>query len=54
MRSLGLILMLAALALLMAMVVGVWAPGLILSLLSYALLFAGVFLFAAGVIRNQR
>ena len=54
MRTLGLIFMLAALAVLMAMVAGAWTPGLVLSLLSYCLLFVGVFLFAAGVIRRKR
>ena len=49
----GALAMLAALALLMAMVVGVLEPGLGLSFLSYALLFLGVFLFAAGVIRRR-
>ena len=53
MRTAGALIMLAALALLMAMVVGAIEPGLVLSFLSYALLFVGVFLFAAGVIRRR-
>lgn len=53
MRGLGLVFMIAALAMLMAMVVGTIAPGLMLSMLSYGLLFAGVFCFAAGVIRQR-
>jgi len=53
MRGLGLLLMITALAMLMAMVVGTIAPGLALSMLSYALLFAGVFCFAAGVMRRR-
>ncbi|TDT44266.1 hypothetical protein DES49_0367 [Halospina denitrificans] len=53
MRTLGLLLMLSALAMLMAMVVGTIDPELWQSLLSYGLLFAGVFCFTAGVIRNH-
>ena len=53
MRSLGVFLMLTALVLLMAMVVGTMIPGLGVSLLSYGLLFAGVYCFTAGVIRQR-
>ena len=53
MRSLGVLLMLTALVMLMAMVVGTMTPGLGASLLSYGLLFAGVFCFTAGVIRQR-
>ena len=53
MRGLGLVFMIAALAMLMAMVVGTIAPGLILSMLSYGFLFVGVFCFTAGVIRQR-
>lgn len=53
MRSFGVLLMLIALVLLMAMVVGTIAPGLGASLLSYGLLLAGAFCFAAGVIRKR-
>ncbi len=45
--------MILALALLLAMVVDVVPPGLLVSLASYGLLFAGVFCFTAGVIRRR-
>ena len=53
MRTLGIGLMACALAMLMAMVVGAIHPELWQSLLSYGLLFAGVFCFTAGVIRHH-
>ncbi|MEQ6886397.1 hypothetical protein [Salicola sp. Rm-C-2C1-2] len=53
MRAVGLLLMLAALAPLLAMVSGGMAPSLVLSLLAYAVLFAGVFCFTAGVVRSR-
>lgn len=53
MRSLGVLLMAVALAMLMAMVVGVMSPGLGASFLSYGLLLAGVFCFSAGVMKHR-
>lgn len=53
MRVLGVLLMLVALVLLMAMVVGTMAPGLATSLLSYGLMIVGVFCFAAGVMGRR-
>ncbi|MDX1588052.1 MAG: hypothetical protein R3296_03875 [Oleiphilaceae bacterium] len=49
----GVLLMLSGLGMLLAMVVGRWQPGLLLSLLSYGLLFAGVFCYATGVISRR-
>jgi len=51
-RGLGLLFMLAGLAPLLAMVVGVFSASLALSIISYGLLFVGVFCFAAGVMRR--
>ena len=53
MRVIGVLLMLAALAPLLAMVSGGLAPSVVLSLVAYGLLFAGVFCFTAGVLRNR-
>lgn len=53
MRGMGVVLMLAALASLLAMVAGALAPSLVVSLGAYGLLFAGVFCFTAGVVRNR-
>ena len=53
MRVIGVLLMLVALAPLLAMVSGGLAPSLVLSLVAYGLLFAGVFCFTAGVIRRR-
>lgn len=53
MRITGALLMLVALAPLLAMVSGGLAPSLVFSLLAYGLLFAGVFCFTAGVLRNR-
>lgn len=49
----GLLLMLAGLALLMAMVVEILEPGLLITLLAYAMLIAGVFSFAAAVMERR-
>ncbi len=53
MRGIGVLLMLAALAPLLAMVSGGLAPSVVLSLVAYAMLFAGVFCFTAGVLRRR-
>lgn len=50
----GLTLMAVAMALLLAMVVSALPPGVVLCLISYAIIFAGVFCFAAGVLRRRR
>lgn len=49
----GLVLMLSGLGLLLSMVVGTTGTGLGLSLVSYGLLFAGVFCYTAGVLRRR-
>lgn len=49
----GVLLMLAGLGVLLAMVVGSTAPSLALSVLSYGILFVGVFCFTAGVMRQR-
>ncbi|XOZ32358.1 hypothetical protein ACMDCT_09070 [Halomonadaceae bacterium KBTZ08] len=53
MRAIGVLLMLAALAPLLAMVSGGLAPSLVLSLGAYAMLLGGAFCFTAGVLRNR-
>ncbi|WP_192497348.1 hypothetical protein [Halospina sp. K52047b] len=53
MRGIGVLLMFAALAPLLAMVSGGLEPSLGLSLVAYGTLFAGVFCFTAGVLRNR-
>ncbi len=53
MRAIGILLMLSALAPLLAMVSGGLAPSVLLSLLAYGALFAGVFCYTAGVIRRR-
>lgn len=45
--------MLSGLGLLLSMVVGTTGTGLGLSLVSYGLLFAGVFCYTAGVLRRR-
>ncbi|MFO7787678.1 MAG: hypothetical protein R6W87_07910 [Halospina sp.] len=45
--------MVTALAPLLAMVSGGLEPSLVFSLVAYGMLFAGVFCFTAGVLRNR-
>ena len=52
MKTLGLSCMVLAVSLLLAMVVGAFGSSLAVSLLSYGLMFVGVFCFTAGVIRR--